>query len=103
MRTRHFLDPATDQVFGYDEYNADLIQKAIENKYIELDNVEAFMEARHKKAYEEAIANLSYDEKRRAEYPPITDYLDGIVNGDQNQVQRYIDACRAVKAKYPKG
>ncbi len=40
--------------------------------------------------------------KRAAEYPPMADYLDGIVKGDQAQVQAYIDACLAVKAKYPK-
>jgi hypothetical protein len=40
--------------------------------------------------------------KRQMEYPPIVDYLDGIVKGDQSQVQAYIDACLAVKAKYPK-
>jgi len=39
---------------------------------------------------------------RRREYPPIADYLDGIVKGDQVQVQKYIDDCLAVKAKYPK-
>lgn len=39
---------------------------------------------------------------RAAEYPPMTDYLDGIVKGNQAQVQAYIDACLAVKAKYPK-
>jgi hypothetical protein len=44
----------------------------------------------------------AYKAKRQAEYPPITDYLDGIVKGDQAQVQAYIDACFAVKAKYPK-
>lgn len=40
--------------------------------------------------------------QRAAEYPPMADYLDGIVKGDQAQVQAYIDACLAVKAKYPK-
>lgn len=44
----------------------------------------------------------SYVELRRAEYPPVEDYLDGIVKGDAEQVQAYIDACLAVKAKYPK-
>lgn len=44
-----------------------------------------------------------YQRKRAAEYPPMADYLDGIVKGDQAQVQAYIDACLAVKAKYPKG
>ena len=44
-----------------------------------------------------------YISQRAAEYPPITDYLDGVVKGDQVQIQKYIDDCLAVKAKYPKG
>ena len=44
-----------------------------------------------------------YISQRAAEYPPITDYLDGVVKGDQAQVQKYIADCLAVKAKYPKG
>jgi len=44
----------------------------------------------------------AYKFKRAAEYPDLRDYLDGIVKGDQAQVQAYIDACLAVKAKYPK-
>jgi hypothetical protein len=44
----------------------------------------------------------TYAQKRAAEYPPATDYLDGIVKGDAAQVQAYVDACLAVKAKYPK-
>ena len=48
------------------------------------------------------LAKTAYQRDRAAEYPPITDYLDGIVKGDQAQVQAYIDACLAVKAKYPK-
>lgn len=43
-----------------------------------------------------------YDEKRAAEYPPMVDYIDGIVKGDQAQIDAYIAACLAVKAKYPK-
>lgn len=45
---------------------------------------------------------LAYQRKRAAEYPPMADYLDGIVKNDTAQVQAYIDACLAVKAKYPK-
>jgi hypothetical protein len=45
----------------------------------------------------------AYKDKRASEYPPYTDYLDGIVKGDNAQVQAYIDACKAVKNKYPKG
>lgn len=47
-------------------------------------------------------ARLEYQRLRSVEYPPASDYLDGIVKGDQAQVQAYIDACLAVKAKYPK-
>lgn len=43
-----------------------------------------------------------YAIKRRKEYPPIEDYLDGVVKGDQAQIQDYIDKCLAVKQKYPK-
>jgi hypothetical protein len=44
----------------------------------------------------------SYVEPRKKEYPPVTDYLDAVVKGDLAQQQAYIDACLAVKAKYPK-
>lgn len=46
---------------------------------------------------------VAYKAKRAAEYPDFRDYLDGIVKGDQAQVQAYIAACQAIKAKYPKG
>jgi hypothetical protein len=45
----------------------------------------------------------AYIAKRQAEYPPFTDYLDGVVKGDQAQIAKYIADCQAVKAKYPKG
>ena len=44
-----------------------------------------------------------YQRNRAKEYPDFKDYLDGIVKGDTAQVQAYIDACNAVKVKYPKG
>lgn len=61
------------------------------------DAMEAASEAKQAE-----LAKTQYQRNRAAEYPPITDYLDGIVKGDQAQVQAYIDACLAVKAKYPK-
>jgi hypothetical protein len=51
-------------------------------------------------AYMDAHAYIA---KRQAEYPPFTDYLDGIAKGDQEQIDKYIADCQAVKAKYPKG
>ena len=39
----------------------------------------------------------------RAEaYPPMADYLDAKVKGDTAQEKAYLDACAAVKLKYPK-
>jgi len=49
-----------------------------------------------------AQAARTYAEKRTPEYPPYTDYLDGVVKGDQAQIDKYIADCLAVKAKYPK-
>lgn len=54
-------------------------------------------------AVEALVASEAYKAKRAQEYPDFRDYLDGIVKGDQAQIQAYIDACNAIKAKYPKG
>ena len=43
-----------------------------------------------------------YQRKREREYPPMADYLDAIVKGDETQKQKYIDDCLAIKEKYPK-
>ena len=51
-------------------------------------------------AYVDAHAYIA---KRASEYPPITDYIDGVVKGDQEQIDKYIADCLAVKAKYKKG
>lgn len=53
-------------------------------------------------AAQAAAAVAEVRKQRAAAYPPTTDYIDGIVKGDAAQVQAYIDACLAVKAKYPK-
>ena len=47
-------------------------------------------------------ASTDYIKKRQSEYPPITDFIDGYVKGDQAQIQAYVDACLAVMKKYPK-
>ncbi len=53
-------------------------------------------------AEEARIAAIPYFEKRAAEYPDFKEYLDGVVKGDQAQIDKYITDCLAVKAKYPK-
>ena len=80
------LYPQVVTIRGEDAFDADGNQVAIDKALVDAE-----------------IARTAYIAKRAAEYPPMTDYLDGIVKGDQAQVQAYIDACLAVKAKYPKG
>jgi len=48
------------------------------------------------------LDRTAYIDLRVAEYPDFKLYLDGVVKGDQVQIQSYIDSCLAVKAKYPK-
>ena len=62
-----------------------------------------------KKAVEAEVKRLvkeyedtEYQRLRKAEYPPIEDYLDGVVKGDKAQVDAYIQACLDVKARFPK-
>jgi len=43
-----------------------------------------------------------YKQLRAREYPDYREYLDAIVKNNQEQLQAYIDACLAIKAKYPK-
>jgi hypothetical protein len=57
---------------------------------IDMDAVDAWVEPN------------AYKDKRQADYPPMTDYLDGIAKADQAQIAKYIADCQAVKAKYPK-
>ena len=61
---------------------------------------EEITKAQQAQAYVDAHAYIA---KRAKEYPPITDYIDGVVKGDQAQIDKYIADCLAVKAKYPKG
>jgi hypothetical protein len=49
------------------------------------------------------VERLNLVKSNRAnEYPDFKDYLDGIVKGDQAQIDKYIADCLAVKAKYTK-
>ena len=55
-----------------------------------------------KTAVQAYIDAHAYIAKRQAEYPPITDWVDGMVKGDQAQINKYIADCQAVKSRYPK-
>ena len=55
-----------------------------------------------KNAVQIEIDKVAYIARRQQEYPDFKDYLDGIVKGDQAQIDKYIAGCQAVKDKYPK-
>jgi hypothetical protein len=41
----------------------------------------------------DSSTDFTYWKLRKPEYPPVEDYIDGVVKGDQEQIQAYIDAC----------
>jgi hypothetical protein len=80
------LNPSVIRTIGDVAYDADGNEVAYDKAAVQ--------------AYVDAHAYIA---KRAAEYPPITDYLDGIVKNDQAQIDKYIADCQAVKARHPKG
>lgn len=75
---------------GLSWMSEDLVQPSPAQIYTEIERLQAEYDA------------LEYQRLRAPEYPPVTDYLDGVVKGDQAQIDAYIAACLAVKEKYPK-
>jgi hypothetical protein len=90
----YYKDPNTDEVYAYDnsqEVKPGLVAiTASEAKEIIATQKQAMLDAR------------TYAQKRQSEYPDFREYLDGVVKGDQAQIDKYIADCVAVKAKYPK-
>jgi hypothetical protein len=87
-----------------DKFNA---IRAIYSTVVTIDGNDAFDVNGNPVTYDETAVQAyidahAYIAKRQAEYPPFTDYLDGIAKGDQAQIDKYIADCQAVKAKYPK-
>lgn len=71
----------------------------VNGKKVIIDDAKVVIEVAKLQAARNATA---YQSKRAAEYPPMADYLDAVVKGDAVAQQAYIDACLAVKVKYPK-
>jgi hypothetical protein len=93
-----YLDPTNNQRYAYE---ADGSQDAlIPDHYVAITQAEA--DKLTNEEQESEFQSLSTEEKRSMSYPPMADYLDGIVKGDQAQIDKYIADCQAVKAKYPK-
>jgi hypothetical protein len=76
--------------------NATFIQPPALKEY----EVSQFNEEQNKWTVVDVTPN--YYELRQKEYPSIYDIIDGIVKNDEDQINKYIEQCKAVKAKYPK-
>jgi uncharacterized protein (UPF0297 family) len=48
------------------------------------------------------LVNDVWNKMRKDNYPPIEEYVDGLVKNDTIQIQKYIDDCNAVKEMFPK-
>ena len=95
---KHYKDPNTNELYAYEADGSQ--DHIIPEEYIAVSKAQADELIA---TQTQAIFNaLDYADKRRAEYPPVTDYLDAVVKGDQAGIAAYIAVCQAVKAKYPK-
>jgi len=95
---KHFLDPTNQEIYAYE---ADGSQDSYIREGLVPITDEQVTEVQEQKR-QAHLATITYDQWRRSSYPPMEDYLDAIVKGDQALIQKYIDACLAVKARYPK-
>ena len=95
---KHYKDPNTNEIYAYEADGSQDVY--IKQGLLAISDAEAdVIRAANQQA---AFSALTYAQKRAAEYPPMADYIDGVVKGDQAQIDAYITACLAVKAKYPK-
>jgi hypothetical protein len=78
------------------------MQKMVNGEVVEMTAEEITQRNAEVAQAEAEFAATGYISQRQVAYPPIEDYIDGIVKGDTAQVQAYVDACLAVKAQFPK-
>lgn len=68
---------------------------------LELDAAIAALPKGDYSADKQAALTHAVQLARKAEYPPIEDYIDGVVKGDDAQVAAYKARCLEVKKRYP--
>jgi len=94
---KHYKSP-NNEIYAYEADGSQ--DHIIPEDYIAITDAEA--DQLRTADAQSQFAAFDYADKRRAEYPPVTDYLDAVVKDDQAAIAAYIAACQAVKAKYPK-
>ena len=68
---------------------------------VEFDRAAAELPAGDYSADKLAVLTEAVHQQRREDYPPVEDYIDGVVKGDDAQVAEYKARCLAVKKKHP--
>ena len=68
---------------------------------LELDAAIAGLPAGDYSADKQAALTQAVGRARKAEYPPIEEYIDGVVKGDDAQVAEYKAKCLEVKKRHP--
>ena len=68
---------------------------------LELDAAIAELPAGDYSADRQAALTHAVGLARKAEYPPIEEYIDGVVKGDDAQVAAYKAKCLEVKKRHP--
>jgi hypothetical protein len=68
---------------------------------VEFDRAAAELPAGDYSADKLAMLTEAVHQERRAAYPPIEDYIDGVVKGDDAQVSAYKAKCLEVKKRHP--
>ena len=80
----------------YQEYTKEIYNRCVAGEF---GKIAEFVEVEYK--IPEYDPNL-YATYRKNAYPPMEVYLDAVVKGDQEAIDKYIADCKAVKEKYPK-
>lgn len=76
-----------------------------DEEFVKLESIPAEYEVTFRSfanILDESVFNYIISTLRAEAYPPMADYLDAKVKGDTVAEQTYLNACLAVKAKYPK-
>lgn len=107
---RHcIVDTRTNKVVNIVDYENEIVgtPEGFDSHFIAMANTEGEIGSDYANGVivnsAPVVVERTYAEKRAAEYPPFTDYIDGVVKCDQAQIDAYIAACQAIKTKYPKG
>ena len=84
------LESTEEIIVGKDEEDNDIIETRLVNVYeeVEVDVV--------------AWRKENYALLRQAVYPPIEEYVDAVVKGDEKAIESYKSKCLNVKERFPK-